>query len=579
MNYLKKLNKYMLSKYKIIVIFLLLLNFFLISSSVYNENIIWDEICYVGMGKYIVETGNFKTDGSIFHAPLSYYINSLFLYPIKIPQSTLDLESCWDRGPKILFGSKNPIFLLFLIRLPLILLSVLLGFYVFKWAKELYGINAGLFALFFYSLSPNIISTAKFALTDFSLVCFAFISMYYFWKFCERSTAWNLIILGFVTGLALISKITALFLVPIYIVLGLIFIKRIFSERIINLVLVFLMAFFIVFAAYGFKIQTISNTLPDHYSDRAHEEIDNRLQDGNVKNLALFVFDKIPIPAATYFTVIGDVAYYSTKGFNGYFFGKIIEVGNKPFYYFPGVIILKTPIPTLIFLLLSIIFFKKCRHKKIRNEIFILVPIFLFLVTFLLNEISYDLRHILTIYPFLFLFMSKVVNLNFKWKKVWKLFFFLLLIWYAISTLLIFPFYTAYFNEFVHPKDGYKYLSGTNLDSGQDLLRLKDFMEENNIDKINFSYHGAIDPLNYGIDYDYMPNVCFSPINKYYEPFAANCDGEIIEDCSKRTGMVAISVTNLQNRFLDNSSCFDWLLDYEPIDRLGYSIFVYNITN
>tara|TARA_Y100000310_G_scaffold345466_1_gene465294 strand:- start:708 stop:2486 length:1779 start_codon:yes stop_codon:yes gene_type:complete len=576
MDYIKKLKNYIFSKYKIVVVFLLLVNFFLISSSVYKESITWDEICYIGMGKYIIETGNFRTDGSISHAPLSYYINSLFLYFTDIPDEIMTKESCWVRGKDLLFESKDPIRLLFFIRLPLMLLSVLLGFYVFKWAKELYGIKAGLFALFFYSFSPNIIATAKFALTDFSLVCFSFISMYYFWKFCNKSTAWNLIVLGFITGLALISKITALFLIPIYIVLGLIFIRRIFSERIIDLVIIFLLAFFVVFAAYGFQIQTLSDTLPDHYLQRAHEEIDNRIGNYNIEKFAYFFIDNVPLPAATYFAVIGDVAYHSTTGFNGYFFGKIFAPEDKPFYYFFGLMALKTPIPALIILVISIIFFRRLRHKKLKNEFFFIVPIIIFFASFIFNKVSYDLRHVLTIYPFIFVFMSKVTN--FKFKRKYPIYALILLLWYLISSLAIYPYYVAYFNEFVQPENGYKYLSGFNIDAGQDLIRLKDFMDKNRIDKINFSFHGGIDPKKYGIEYSSMPTVCFAPVNVDYEPFATNCEKDFVEDCSKRKGIVAISVTNLQNRFLRNASCFNWLQNYEPISKLGYSIFVYNIT-
>ena len=93
MNYFRKLENYIFSKYKLIVIFLLLINFFLISFSVYRESVIWDEVCYIGMGKYILETGNFRTDGSIAHATLSYYINSLFLYFIDIPDEIMNKES------------------------------------------------------------------------------------------------------------------------------------------------------------------------------------------------------------------------------------------------------------------------------------------------------------------------------------------------------------------------------------------------------------------------------------------------------------------------------------------------------
>ena len=577
MIYFKKIANYILSRYKSIVVILLLINFFIISASVYKDSITWDEVCYIGMGKYIVETGNFRTDGSITHGTLSYYINSLFLYFADVPNEIISKESCWDRGKELLFKSKNPVWLLFIIRLPLILLSALLGFYVFKWAKELYGIKAGLFALFFYSISPNIIATAKLALTDFSFVCFSFISMYYFWKFCSKATAFNLIVVGFVTGLAFITKVTAIYLVPVYIILGVIFIERIFSERLIDMALIFSIAFLVVFAAYGFKIQTISNALPDYYSVRAHEEIANRISSNEVEKLAYFIIDRVPLPAATYFAMIGDVAFHSFRGFNGYFFGEILEPESKPFYYFFGVMLLKTPIPTLIIIILSIIFFNKLRHNKLRNEIFLIAPIIMFFVPFIFNKVSYDLRHILTIYPFMFVFMSKITNFNLE-KGFLRYFIAILLVWNIASSISIYPYYTAYFNELITPKEGYKYLSGDNIDLGQDLIRLKNYLDVNGIVKINLSFHGGIDPKYYGIEYDYMPTACFSPVNKDYKPYAANCRESFTEDCSKRKGIVAISVTNLQNRFLKNTSCFNWLRNYEPVSRLGYSIFVYNIT-
>lgn len=577
MIYFRKTASYILSKYKFIVAILLLINFFLISTSVYKDSITWDEVCYIGMGRYIAETHNFRTDGSIAHGTLSYYINSLFLYFADVPNGILAKESCWDRGKDLLFKSKDPVRLLFLIRLPLIFLSVLLGVYVYKWAKELYGIKAGLFALFFYSLSPNIIATAKLALVDFTLVCFSFISMYYFWKFCNKSTFFNLIVVGFVTGLALTSKATAVYLLPIYVVLGLIFTERIFSERLINIAIIFLIAFFVVFTAYGFKIQTISAALPEHYSIRAHEEIGKRIGNDNIRGLAYFMIDKVPLPAATYFAMIGDVAFHSSKGFNGYFLGKVLKPESKPFYYFFGVILFKTPIPALIIMILSVILFNKLRHKKLRNEIFLIIPMAMLFVPFIFNKVSYDLRHILTIYPFMFVFMSKITNFNLE-KGFFRYFIAILLVWYTAASISIYPYYISYFNELITPKYGYKYLSGDNIDLGQDLIRLKDYLDANGISKINLSFHGGIDPKYYGIEYDYMPTACFSPVNKDYKPYAANCGESFTEDCSKRTGIVAISVTNLQNRFLKNTSCFNWLNDYEPINRLGYSIFVYNIT-
>ena len=576
------IEHFLISKKKYILIVLLALHLILAITSAYNDSLTWDEKCYAGLGRYVIETGNLKISGMIHHAPLSFYMNGIFLFFIDIPENIWNMNSCWDIGNSIVFNSgHDPQLIVFLIRLPFILLSLLLAFYVYKWAKELYGTKAGLFALFIYSLSPSILSTSRLAMTDFPVVTFIFISSYYLWRLNKNKTTRNTIKTGIFTGLALASKITAIYLMPIFIILSLFGInKKNIKIKVVSLLIIFTIAALVVFIFYGFQFQTIESTLPDHYKERAYQEIDKKFDGKNwIKKTGLFFFEKVPVPAANYLTGLGTAGFYSTTGFKGYLLGKVYDTGNKPWYYFIIVVLVKTPLPTLIFLFLSIYFFRRIKSKNILDELFLILPaIFLFL-PFMLNQISVDLRHILTIYPFIFVFVSKIVNLKFKRKVLWNFSFMILLLWYLVSTLAIYPYYIAYFNELVGQGNGHKVLSGANIDAGQDLIRLKNYLDKNNIEKISFSVHGAIDPKNYGIGYDYMPNVCFSPINSHYLPYAVNCKEDFTEDCSKREGIVAISVTNLQHRFIHNKTCFNWLKEKKPIEQIGYSIFVYNITN
>ena len=88
-------------------------------------------------------------------------------------------------------------------------------------------------------------------------------------------------------------------------------------------------------------------------------------------------------------------------------------------------------------------------------------------------------------FPFIFVFVSKIVNLKFKnlnLRYYFKIFIILLIIWYVLSSILIYPHYLAYFNEFVGgPNNGYKYMVDSNLDWGQDLKGLKQYMAKNDI--------------------------------------------------------------------------------------------------
>ena len=145
-----------------------------------------------------------------------------------------------------------------------------------------------------------------------------------------------------------------------------------------------------------------------------------------------------------------------------------------------------------------------------------MLPMAFIFILFMLNNMTAGLRHILPIYPFLFVFVSKIA----KMKKAWISFAIIgLILYYAVSSLLIFTNYLAYFNEFAGgPANGYMHLVGSNLDFGQDLPGLREFMDKNNIKKINLSYFGSIDPKEY-VNYDYMPSPYFQPWVPDYKQF------------------------------------------------------------
>jgi hypothetical protein len=109
--------------------------------------------------------------------------------------------------------------IVFWARIPIIFLSLLLGFFVFRWASELYGIESGLFSLLLYAFSPNILAHSRLATTDLGIACFMFLACYCLWKFGSRPSVGNLLLAGFTLGLALIAKFSAVFLLPVYLLL------------------------------------------------------------------------------------------------------------------------------------------------------------------------------------------------------------------------------------------------------------------------------------------------------------------------------------------------------------------------
>ncbi len=549
--------------------------------SVYNTSLVWDERCYIGSGKYMLMTGNFFDYNALtYHPPLSFYINSIFLIPIKFREDAYHKNDCWYTGYDMIFNSgHNPFLITFLARLPFIFISVILSLLVLKFTEKIYGANSATFSMFLYTFNITILSNSNLAMTDFLVTFLMFLTVYSFWKLMNNYNLKNLLLTGVFFGLAQLSKMTALILVPSMLILAFIeaYQKKPNKKNIYQtfklLIFIFLIGFIVIWAGYGSSLKPLKNSMPDYYVGRAYQEIDKKFSNIFVKNIAINAFEKAYIPAPQYFSGLAAVYYRSAQqGREGFFLGKVIE--KSVWYYHSVVFILKTQISLLILIVITTIFFRKIKIKSLTDEFYLVIPILILFMAFTINKMVSGVGHILPAYPFLFVFVSKITNLKIKLVKILL---YLIIIHYLLSSIFAFPNYYAYFNEFIGSANGYKYLGSGNLDSGQNLPKLKDFMAANNIKKINLSYSGSVDPKEYGINYDYMP----SPYFAYWAPdYVPNIKPDKRnEDCSRRKGWVAISASNFQGVYLMNKTCFSWLKDYKPVEKISYSIFVYNISS
>src|SRR4030042_5635921 len=184
-------------------------------------------------------------------------------------------------------------------------------------------------------------------------------------------------------------------------------------------------------------------------------------------------------------------------------------------------------------------------------------------------------RHILPTFPFVYVLVSGQIKRIYEYIKekqnkkliigYWSLFIFFLL-WYAFSSLNIFPYYLTHFNELVGgAKNGYIYVTDSNLDWGQDLKRLAKWVDEQNIKKIKVDYFG-------GATVEYY-------LKDKYEHWWADRDPNETKD-----SWLAVSATFLQQNRAIPTKGFDkktdyylWLNNYEPVTIIGNSIFVYYI--
>src|ERR1041385_3317807 len=108
---------------------------------------------------------------------------------------------------------------LLLARLPTVCLSLLLAALVFRWSSELYGALGGLISLGLYVFDPNIIAHSRVIGTDLPASLMMLASVYLFVRYLKTPSAGNLALAALATGLAQVTKQTAVLLFPVFLVL------------------------------------------------------------------------------------------------------------------------------------------------------------------------------------------------------------------------------------------------------------------------------------------------------------------------------------------------------------------------
>lgn len=178
------------------------------------------------------------------------------------------------------------------------------------------------------------------------------------------------------------------------------------------------------------------------------------------------------------------------------------------------------------------------------------------------------MRYVLPAFPAVFILASSVFHES-RTGSPAKYLATITLLWSVISSLLIWPHSRSYFHELIGgPKQGHWYMGGsfidTNIDCGQDLLYLKKWIGEHpEANGLKVSFNGAVSPTLAGIVAEEPPR---GP--RSVEPSTPG------DPPGPTPGWHAISVNHLHMRTHD----YDYFLDFEPVDRVGYSIHIYRIT-
>lgn len=584
----------------------------LMFGSVWNESATMDELPHIPAGFGYITQFDYRLNPEhpplikIFAATFAEFIVQPY-FPTNTSFWEKDVNGQWDQGRAFLYESGNDAdAIIFWARVPIILLAILFGWLLFQWTRRRFGTASALLTLTFFAFSPTILAHSRYVTTDLGAAFGFFIGVASYLTFLENRRTRTLLAAGLAFGVAELLKFSLILLLPIYAIMLITWVATraelhirdrvaLLARLFVHTVQIGFIGLAVIWAVY---IPLIWNYPPE----RQYDDAEFTLTSYPIKPFAQFDLQLIKNP---YTRPLGEyllgflmVSQRAGGGNTGYFLGTVSALGSRA--YFPMLYLLKEPLAFHILTLIALLFafsvvYKKNKFnvypKKIlewtRNhfaEFSALIVIGVYWASSLLSPLNIGVRHVLPTFPFIYLLVSKTIiewlgSHEFSNPKSWRevlsnffqlyisripklTIFIILLLWLIARTVAGFPYFLPYYNELAGgTQNGYTIAVDSNYDWGQDLKRLKDFTEKNNIEKIAIDYFGGGNPAYYFGD-------TFEPWWSARGP---------------AHGWFAISATFQQGAFgtpapgfiRNTEDSYPWLREYTPVARAGTSIFIY----
>jgi hypothetical protein len=447
------------------------------------------------------------------HPPLVKLVATLPLLGLQLHtaprQGRYFKDEAYYGGRALLFGNAprySADTLLFRMHMAVLFFGLLLAWLVFLAGQELFGTLAGLLAMLLYVFDPTVLANAPFVATDTGASCALFATVYVFYRFLTRPTLFRALLCGVVAGLALATKHSLVLLLPILLLLfaGDLFradTRQRLGAVLRGMVAITAVALTTLWAVYSFRFSMGSNgvTRPS-FAKRVAPPTG-----AGLRALLLFMHAHHLLPES-YLYGLADVQLVGLLT-PSYIFGQIHAHGV--WYYFPVLLSLKWTAGTLGLLVLAVYAFATQQSKHARALWFLGVPALFYLLVAVAGPLNIGVRHVLPVFPFLFVLLGGGAALLLRQQRRWALpAIALLLTAHVVASVRAFPNYLPFANVFWGgAANTHLYFTDSAVDWGQQLKETKRWLDAHHVEHCSFAYFVApfLMPSDYGIPCQVLP--------------------------------------------------------------------------
>ncbi len=533
------------------VVAILLLHYAAAATSLLGENPTVDELLHLPAGITYWQTGTFK----LYHQnpPLVKLVASL---PVVLARPEMrpayQSAAAWinEYPSQAAFGQyflglnlQHYLALFQQARLVMPVWSVIGGLFIFAWSRRLHGPWGGLLSLCLWCLCPNVLANARLITSDLAAASIGCGATFLFWRYLQAPTLRRALLAGLALGVAQLVKFSMLLLYPLWPLLWIVYFfgcqsRGDWKQRVLRAgghgVVIVTLSILVIDTGYLFEgvgaplgefsfASRSFLTKPGEDPRWKSNPSGNPLLDNSwrhvVNRFRSTVFERFPSPLPRHFLLGFDEQKIDADGipigwlkpdspnpneitgYPVYLDGTLRRHGWREYYL--KTLLYKLPEGTWFLFGLALVvtcLTPRARANFADDAILLLMPLAILGAMSLLTDINIGLRYVLPMLPYIFIFAGKLPDWVAGQPKIQgRLASGILAIALgatACATLSIHPHYLAYFNWLSGGADrGSEHLIDSNLDWGQDLVGLADWLNRNGeIEPVGLVYFGQLSP-------------------------------------------------------------------------------------
>jgi hypothetical protein len=496
-------------------------------------------------------------------AGLPLYLRGVRLPPGEVSRSVVAMHDTYVQGTQVLFHSNLSYWqVLTTARLAMLIFPLIALLYLYLLAAWIGNEFIAAMTVLFFSFDPTLLGHSMWVSNDVA-ACTGFLAATYHGLRWVVQRSWGqAIATGLTVGLAIAAKFSCLFVIP---AIGLLMVVRplsVFASDLPNKVQTYfrrwpsiaqiatvaVIAFFTLWGTYFFNVDKMSNQsiFPTNRAEWLRIPAKIRNAEMPMPSLALGLMRLIS---------------HNKAGNNSYLNGHFSAVGW--WYYFPEAIALKEPLALLAGLVIAALTLLAPGLRAPWRTAAILIPPVVFLLAAMMGHLDIGIRHVLPVLPFLYLLICfQLVRVGNKGVLLLGG----LIAVAIIESISIAPEYEEFFNLAIGgPAHGAPYLIDSNIDWGQDVARLADWLHSDQARGRAYSLRLFMFP-----DKSLCRTLGLDPAAIYRD---------------SHTGLLAISKNvrygigpGATEDWLEQPKPdYGWLSAYPIVKRIGYSIDVYDL--